>query len=781
MFMLPRRASGAPPTLRRRLALLLALLVVAGSPWVQRRVSDFYVEHFYYARGVGDEHLLWLVRAAFMPAWGYSPDAFGGVGYLIVNDLSTVVLLAGIAFLTTRPPVRRAPGWLRCFVAAVSASEFVVLVQWAVPGAFIPGYGDQAFSGVLLKEWLRSGLIFGLAVGVLLVLLTVRPAGPLATQSTDAARASFRRRKQGGPGMTTAPVQMPVGSAPGDVTRYLCAAAYVDEGFADRVVEGVLVDEAGAVAPSPGVDLLAVVRHCLAAQEIRHRRDLRLAAAFAAVVLVAPLWLFFALVLLGVTGRTGAQPSLATRGRHQPGNRVLLSTLIAAGFVVLVAFYFGVVVSSLSTPGFVSWLLGAYLAGVPAALVSLGAVAFAYATVVRHHLDVDRLLRTTMTRETFARQPRPTVPRRKWIAHRLAAVKEARDGNVTVYSGYTPFIGYAATKSKWPLTVPLLPADDPAGLRGPVEPRPFTVADIVAHVRAQLQAVAAAGATDGEAGAVNGTAPSGEERLGSLVIEDRVFASGTTIGDDARFTRPTTLAPAARLSAEAVEQIMLHPTGTVRHYLAVHVPLWGGDVVPSVFLHFSTVGQSLHLDIDTHVLGPVRAAYHVVDRLRGPLTPEAKRGLLMDALPHTGRALFGAPLRALRHATFENRHNRRMADEIKAIQQDPLYDYGARLSIRETALSPDYHNYFQVVDAERITSLVQRHTLAAVREFLDEHGYDTNDFRAQQQTILNQGLIQQGGMSIIGNQAIGAGATATQHVPRQPGAGSLSGSGRSDK
>lgn len=44
--------------------------------------------------------------------------------------------------------------------------------------------------------------------------------------------------------MTTAPVHMPVGSAPGDVTRYLCAAAYVDEDFADRVVEDLLADEA---------------------------------------------------------------------------------------------------------------------------------------------------------------------------------------------------------------------------------------------------------------------------------------------------------------------------------------------------------------------------------------------------------------------------------------------------------------------------------------------------------------------------------------------------------
>ncbi|WP_348541545.1 hypothetical protein [Streptomyces sp. SAI-133] len=76
---------------------------------------------------------------------------------------------------------------------------------------------------------------------------------------------------------------------------------------------------------------------------------------------------------------------------------------------------------------------------------------------------------------------------------------------------------------------------------------------------------------------------------------------------------------------------------------------------------------------------------------------------------------------------------------------------------------------------------MERHTLAAIREFLDARGYDITDFRAQQQTILNQGLIQQGGTSIIGNQAIGTGATATQNVPQQPGAaatGAVGGSGK---
>ncbi|NEA98125.1 hypothetical protein [Streptomyces sp. SID13726] len=773
MLISNRRASGTPPALRGRITLLVLTVVLAGSPWVQGPLWDVYEEEFYRQLRTDEELLRRVLEAAFLPAWSLSSDRYGSTSALVVNDLAVLLLLVGLAFFAARMQARGTATWPRCLAVGVLVSAVANLSWWGMQKAFVPDV-LLAPSDELLKDLLLSALIFGLAVGALLALLTTGlPATP-TTRSTGALAARRRRWSKGGPGMTSAPVHMPVGSTPGDVTRYLCAAAYVDEGFADRVVEDLLADEAAAVAGSPDVDLVTVARHCLTAQEMRLRRDQRLTAAFTAVAVFAPLWLVFAALLLSAAQRADGRPSLATRGRHQPEGRVLVGAGIAAGVTVAFGFLFGVVVSALPTPGFVSWVLGAYLAGVPAALVSFVAVAYAYATVVRHDLDVDRLLRTTMTREAFARQPRPTVPPRKWMAERLAAIREAQDGNVTVYSGYTPFIGYSEAASQWPIAVPLLPADDPVGaVPRPAVPEPFTVTELVDHVRARLLATAARGPAD--------AAADGARPLGSLVVEDRVFASGTSIGDDDRFIRTTSLAPAARLSAEEIERIMEQPTGAVRHYLAVHVPLWGGDVVPSVFLHFSTTGRTLHLHCSNHVLGPVRADYHVVDRLRGPLSAEARRGLLLEAVPRTGVAFYAAPFRALRQARFEERHSRRMADELKALEQDPVYDFGARLSVRELALSPDYQNYFQVVDAVRITSLVERHTLAAIREFLDARGYDTTDFRAQQQTILNQGLIQQGGMSIIGNQAIGSGATANQNVPQQSGATALGAVGGSGK
>ncbi|MFM9441301.1 hypothetical protein [Streptomyces acidiscabies] len=727
---------------------MLVLLVVAGSPWVQRHLYATYDEHY-----DEDSFGTWIIQAGFGPAWQYDPDQLSSTGLWFSNQLATLLMFAGILLLPARLPARMA-GWLRCVVGAVLATELAYFVPWLVPDLF---YSDASYvqgNTELLEDLTRSGLIFGLAAGLLLALLTRGSPGTRTTVSARRVRALSSPRIRQGVGVRDAvPMSMPLGRAKGDVTRYLCAAAYTDENFARRVVDEVLADEASAVAPSPDVDLVAVTLHCLHAEKLRHARDLRLSVAFGAIALVAPLWLIPAGMYLGVVQRP-VQPSLSTRGRHHPDSKVLWGAAVSAGIIALVALFFAVLLSSAPLPGFFAWLLGAYAGGVPAALVSFGAAASAYAMVVRHETRIDRLLRSTMTRQTFGSAPPPAPPRKDWVTRRLAAIGEAQNGNVTIYSGYAPWMGYAATVSKYPLTVPLLAADDPTGTGRPLETTPFTVTELIAHVRRRIQATA------------------GEEALGSLTIEDRVFVNGTTLTDDDRFMRANTLVPVTRLSAEEVEQIMLRPTGHVRHYLAVHVPLWGGDVVPSVLLHFSTASQTLQLHIDNHVMSPVFAAYHAVDRLRGAgLGADARRGVLVNAIGRTGGALLAAPFRARHHAQFEKLHSRRMDDELKAMEQDPGYDYGARVSVREMALDPQYQNYFQVLDAERVTALIQRHTFAAIREFLDAHGYDTTDFRAQQQTILNQGVIQQGGTSFVGNQAVGPNATALQGIPKQQSGG----------
>lgn len=71
-----------------------------------------------------------------------------------------------------------------------------------------------------------------------------------------------------------------------DLTRYLCAAAYLDPVYARQLVERVSAEPYLAVAPSPACDVPVVLRHAYAANARRHARDLVLAVLLLLIIIL---------------------------------------------------------------------------------------------------------------------------------------------------------------------------------------------------------------------------------------------------------------------------------------------------------------------------------------------------------------------------------------------------------------------------------------------------------------------------------------------------------------
>ncbi|MGH8574600.1 MAG: hypothetical protein ACREX8_18795, partial [Gammaproteobacteria bacterium] len=82
--------------------------------------------------------------------------------------------------------------------------------------------------------------------------------------------------------------QGPVGATPtlDGTTRYLCAAAHLDEECCDEAIAEFLVESVRAIPPSPGVDSAAVLREAVAAQTRRRIRDGLLLALLVVLALV---------------------------------------------------------------------------------------------------------------------------------------------------------------------------------------------------------------------------------------------------------------------------------------------------------------------------------------------------------------------------------------------------------------------------------------------------------------------------------------------------------------
>jgi hypothetical protein len=108
---------------------------------------------------------------------------------------------------------------------------------------------------------------------------TLRVSGDLAAAASAAFALagvvllrSRRPPRDAGPGPAPARDDL----AYSESTRYLCAAAHLDNRFARRVVQLVMADGQQAVAPSPGIDLATVLAHCCAAWRRQKIRDVLL-------------------------------------------------------------------------------------------------------------------------------------------------------------------------------------------------------------------------------------------------------------------------------------------------------------------------------------------------------------------------------------------------------------------------------------------------------------------------------------------------------------------------
>ncbi|MFI5527891.1 hypothetical protein ACIA8O_04970 [Kitasatospora sp. NPDC051853] len=750
-------------SIRRRVHVLCLALLLVGLPWTQRALLEVESD-----LGV----VRWLLAQLRYPAWLADHDLSDP--YLLLDRaenqvLSTVttalLLLALIWWVPRLVPIGQGRWRLLagCTGVATLATVLTSLAHWAGTALILSG---PELSATRLELVFQPTPGFGLVLGAALAASLSGFTGSPLPAASAARRRRVRRAAPPSERSTAMSVPystgVPLGSEPGDATRYLSAAAYLDPSFARLVTERLVADELGAVAASPGVDLVPVARHALAAQTLRQRRDVALLLTALAVLLVSPLWLLLTALVLALLGGSArrAGPERPERGRHEGvTSRGLLVLLLTAPVAAAVPAGTLMLLAVLEPTGPWAWLTGHYLAGVPAVLAMLGGLAAAYLLTLRHVLDVDARLRGQLHRAAF-RPDAPVEPLGPdWTGERLLAVARAQRGNVTVHSSYLPFLGYGGALAELPsLVVPLLPE---RGLPGqpPLPIEEFDAWELITAVRERLRETADRHAVEPPA--------TSEASLAGLRLEHRVTVHGTVVAGDPRLFPSDLLHPVTRLDEEQIREIALDPDGRARHHLVAHLPLWGDEVVPSLFLRLSVTGRALHIDPALHLLPPVRAAYHAVDLLPRGLTAARLSTLRLHALGLASPLLRHAPSASLDRARYDHRHRQRLRRGLLALEHDPAFDHGAHLSVREAASSAVYLNYYQQTDGHRTAFALHQHALTAVRDFLEEHGVDVRPLTAQQHSLVNFGVIQQGGTSHVGNQAVGPGALA-QSFPSSP-------------
>jgi hypothetical protein len=348
-------------------------------------------------------------------------------------------------------------------------------------------------------------------------------------------------------------------------------------------------------------------------------------------------------------------------------------------------------------------------------------------------------LKVYFSREGFT----PSVIRDKFTRPLTAGQIEALpepDANLTVYGGFSPFLGTGIDFGGWSFVVAL-----DKGKEG-VTPRSFQLEEIYSAVSAAIARLYVAGA---------------EQR-------DHFFVQGQDVRTIQEILPDAYGRPCQRLSDESVQRYRQASDPRVRHYRWIRVRDWGGDIVFSYFLRCSVRGPTLFVEVKRFLLTPLQSAVRDVDNLGKPPVEETLSKLV--GAPFSGFfSMIFAPFQLFsRMAVWvKDAFGGPEGTRRSLIDANPRYDYGATTTIRQTLASNEYQHYFQRADSDYYQKIIEKEALDTLVEFLDAHGIDTSDLKDRQSTILNHGVIVQGGNIEAGSLSVGQGSKSVQNTVKK--------------
>lgn len=531
-------------------------------------------------------------------------------------------------------------------------------------------------------------------------------------------------------------------------TRYLCAAAHLDEAFRRRAIDELLFQPHRAVAPSFGVDIVPVLRHALLAHRRVLIRDGILTALWLFALFVIPaaawsIWLFGLLVwaIVSVAGLRLRGTAASASPSRQVGCLAIFA--VAAGVLIFGSLLSSVALGIVSPLSRVADLLS-YGGYVPVAVIASLALNLLFpilmlATLFAYRALVHTEIVDSLQPEPFARRPAPTAPR--WAEERLSYLADAQSGNVTYVAETaqtSPFVGSGGIDFSVSFAVPLVRRPDTNDLEA------LTATAVYQQLRTSIVGL----------GHPN-TPP--DRRYSLLRIQDRLYVSGR-LRPESPFLTPPPARPRPRVEPGIVNMVTAGERGEARHYLVVRVATWSGEVETSILFYVAIRGDMLYLECTGTTLPPIAARYHDVDSYERFTPLVATKSLGKSVLD----LVLVAPAAPLRLVSIGGQHlqRRQLQNALKGEARRRLaFDYGSRLSLRE--LGTGTESWFAATDAIEIQKVILRRAVAAVTAILDERGYDLAEFETRSNIIINNSTTNMRGATITGsNIATGSASTA---------------------
>lgn len=318
------------------------------------------------------------------------------------------------------------------------------------------------------------------------------------------------------------------------------------------------------------------------------------------------------------------------------------------------------------------------------------------------------------------------------------AVSTREDQNLIIYGGFTPFVGAGYDIGGWSFTVDLSKPKE--YLDENPELMAFRLDELYNRVDAALKA----------------------SELPGLKSQDLLFISGSEIREKKWILRGMYENPASKVDAATINRYFESNDTSTRHYKRIQIQDWGSDIVVTYFLRFSRRGKNLFVEAKSFLLTPVGDKFRRIDSL----APYDWKQAILAAITTfalTPISILNSFLEVVEYMkqSVNEAFGRKHSEIRKQIRVSPLFNFGADESLRFNCSGNNYFHYFQRLDKEMYVKVMERELLDTIIRFLDEHNIETSDLKERQTTIMNHGILVQGGDVNAQAMAVGANANAT--------------------
>jgi hypothetical protein len=514
------------------------------------------------------------------------------------------------------------------------------------------------------------------------------------------------------------------------VTRHLCMAAYNVPEFRNKVIHQLVDRRENVLAPSFGVDVVAVVWHCLRARRIEAWREVAVLAVYLVSALLQPgptlLVVYVSAAVRAPQWRTDyrKKKGLTERDPSTPWPAHYLPVIALALNAILAPLVYVLMLIALVAPSEPLFAAHSHDDSVFARVVTI--LAEGTSGVALLLLPALFALITLVVRAVRARTGeliknaddlRPALPLESSgalarlqgpFAPALLRLRRQQLKTHLMY-GYDVFLGAGLEHSSWSFATHLRPETAEDRQAGPL----LKNDEVIDAIREGMLGFRKTEASTGD-------------RLSEIVVTDFVYAPS---GDPTYVNEPD----AREVAIQADER--------VRHFLAIRVGSWDDNVIVSTFVRASTHGAILYLEVIVHVLLPVKSAY------RKPVArveQGANRYAVLDIPANIARAIPWNSWWLIRSTGVAIRE-----EFSKEGDSNPVF------SVRHAAATWRHDHYFQRLDAERYIKTVERRIVSSIKDLLKEKKISADEFAAAANQVINNGIMISGGTFMRNNFATG--------------------------